>query len=112
MTSKEQVTDKPDFQEEAKALMKLFSTSKSKVQGHPITVDSLDHYDLVKALEYYHAAKVKPLKEENDKLREALKDASDVLVLASLIDKSNTCDKEVSKIDAILNRKRQTKGRQ
>lgn len=39
----------------------------------------------------------------HDKLIEALKSARDVLVMATLIDKSDTCNNEVNAIDELLN---------
>ena len=49
-----------------------------------------------------HETQVIPLRERLEKVEKALKEARDVLVMASLIDKSSTCMDAVNEIDQLL----------
>lgn len=55
---------------------------------------------LKKFKDYVHNQR--DLKSENQKLRDLLKDAHETLIIASLIDKSNTCRDSAARIDAFL----------
>lgn len=49
-----------------------------------------------------HETQVIPLRERLEKVEKALKEARDVLVMASLIDKTSTCMDAVNEIDQLL----------
>ena len=50
----------------------------------------------------YNETQVIPLRERLEKVEKALKEARDVLVMASLIDKTSTCMDAVNEIDQLL----------
>lgn len=77
----------------------------AQLKKDPTRQDVIDYLKaendkLKKFKDYVHNQR--DLKSENQKLRDLLKDAHETLIVASLIDKSNTCRDSAARIDAFL----------
>lgn len=113
MNTNEELKTRPDFEKLAKQFSLLYwNTDKTTTEAAKEYLAEFwtTHVEPLQAsVDRKHAVAVdlmvknEALQSENQKLRDLLKDAQETLIMASLIDKSNTCDKAVAKINAGLN---------